>query len=166
MDQQYEPLISHLYKEYSAAMMRRCYRKFGDWQTAEDLVQELFIIACCKAETLISHQNPVGWLYKTLSNLMLQERNRKIKTHEIPQDDIDMPVNLSMEETDFNEILPEGLSERDAQILRMRFVDELSYMEIGNRLGISVTAAGVRLKRAKDCCRRLLEENNLPPDKG
>lgn len=54
---------------------------------AEDMVQETFLIAWFKANELYQHENPKGWLYKTLSFLIMRENGRAYHSSEIPLDE-------------------------------------------------------------------------------
>lgn len=76
MDRLQNETIHSLMVRHSTLMVQLTYRRIGDWQLAEDLVQETFLTACCKADVVCSHDKPVAWLYKTLDNLTFRESRR------------------------------------------------------------------------------------------
>ena len=51
------------------------------------------------------------------------------------------------------------LSPRDRELIRLKHLEELSYREIGERLGLTVNNVGVSLSRAEERLRRILESH-------
>lgn len=52
MDSRQREHIHQLMLQHSETMVRLTYRRIGDWHLAEDLVQETFLTACCKADQI------------------------------------------------------------------------------------------------------------------
>ena len=67
------------------------------------------------------------------------------------------PVSESVRE-DVNVALRQ-LSPRDQELIRLKHFEELSYREIGQRLGLTVNNVGVSLSRAEGRLRRILESH-------
>jgi RNA polymerase sigma-70 factor (ECF subfamily) len=59
-------------------------------------------------------------------------------------------------ESPFEEILPQGLTAEERQLLIWYFKEQLAYEEIAGRLHISVLACRTRVFRAKEHCSALL----------
>ena len=74
MTKEQHDFINQLAERYGAHMAQLSIRRIGDRDIALDLVQETFLIACCKADTVCTHVKPAAWLYQTLSNLTKQSR--------------------------------------------------------------------------------------------
>ena len=144
-----------LYTSYYAQLLQRAYRCIGDLERAKDLVQEVFVTALVREEILLRHPCPAGWLHKTLSNLMKREKQRAIWQQRLLEDGCFAPKPVPG--GSIIAILPTKLSEEEKTLLLWRFEEELSYAEIGNRLGIAPSAVGMRLLRAKQRCREMLE---------
>lgn len=150
--------IKQLVERNSAAMWRYAYRQIGDQQTAQDMVQETFLTACCKAEVVCRHENPSGWLFITLHHLILREttkRSREVSCENMEfisteTEEIDLPLEL---------YLPNTLSEQDREILLWRLRDEYTFEEIARRRGISEVACRQQLSRAMRRCREELEKS-------
>jgi RNA polymerase sigma-70 factor (ECF subfamily) len=51
------------------------------------------------------------------------------------------------------------LSPRDQELIRLKHFEDLSYREIAERLGLTVTNVGVSLSRAENRLRRILESH-------
>ena len=158
MDNQQMELIRSLMKQHSASMVQLTYRRLGDWHLAEDLVQETFLTACCKANILSGHVNAVAWLYKTLNNLTLCEKRRiyhKIETGYdgdiVDDSDIDLPMDC---------YLPKGLNDKDRELILLRIEKRCSFQEIAEYFGITEAACRQRLSRTIRKCRTLLEEES------
>lgn len=161
MDRLQNETIHSLMVRHSTLMVQLTYRRIGDWQLAEDLVQETFLTACCKADVVCSHDKPVAWLYKTLDNLTFRESRRRYHKSEIPLSDwktetCEMELSLEYH-------LPAGLNEQERKLLVARIEEEHSIPEIAEMLGISEAAYRQRLSRAIRRCRKLMERAGLAP---
>ncbi len=126
--------------------------------TAEDLVNETFLILWSKRARLRKHPDINGWLYITLKNLIYNETRLSKYQKETPL--IYETDTSAYEEkaVSLSDLLPNGLSAQDRQILIMHFEQELSYEEMARELGISILACRTRLCRAKANYKKLSEE--------
>lgn len=61
-------------------------------------------------------------------------------------------------EKGLEELLPSKLPKKDKKVLIWRFVQQMSYKEIANQLGISETGCRSRVFRAIEKCRKLMNE--------
>ena len=147
MDINTEQFIEKLYCTTRDKLFRYAYRLIGRVEKAEELVQEVFVLAMLHKEELLSHGNPQGWLFVTLKYQILNERRRKESISEVPLDDF-----FALEEKPPSEpletILPRELADLEKQILIWRFEDQIDYYEMSNRLGISQNACRIRVSRA------------------
>ena len=65
-----EEQITKLYQEMYGRMVAYASSVLGDRNLAEEVVQDTFCIFCVKAETALQHENPQGWLMRTLQNVI------------------------------------------------------------------------------------------------
>ena len=146
-----------LYEDLHDKMLRVAYRMVGSVETAEDLVQNAFLLALFRENELMQHPNPEGWLMRVLQNLALNER-RRVKRH--PETSLDSLLNLAGETpaNALEDMLPKQLSKADREILLWRFEQNMDYDEIAERLGISETGCRSRVFRAMKRCRELLQQ--------
>lgn len=147
--------LQQLYQSQYERILKVAYRMVGNIELAQDLVQDVFLLALLHKDELSEHPMPDGWLMLTLKNLV-QNKRREMQKHPIvPLESTETfqaaPPTLSMEL-----YLPKGLSEAERTILLWRFEKRMEYREIADRLGISETGCRSRISRAiKHCCKLL-----------
>ena len=91
-----ESFLHLLYTTQYDKLTKAAYRMIGDIESAQDLVQQVFLLALVRQKELSAHPVPEGWLMLALHNLVKNER-RKQKNHpEVPLDDI---VGLANQES-------------------------------------------------------------------
>lgn len=147
-------LLAQLYQQYAGPMRHWARQRLADGFLAQDMVQETFLLACCKAGDLFYRGgNPAGWLYRTLQNLIWREWNRQwscVPNNCVINSGEDCePPNLAM-------ALPPGLRPAEREILLLRLEQRRPYGEIAARLGISRVTCRQRYSRALRRCRQLL----------
>lgn len=148
-----EDAIRALYEREYDTLCRAACRTLGDWEAAQDLVQDTFLLALLRSDDLAAHPSPGGWLTLTLRNLIQNERRKLVTRDTVPIEDVgllsapDAPRPLS-------EVLPAALSDEERTLLLLRFEEQQSYREIGARLGISEGACRIKLFRVIEKCRK------------
>lgn len=156
MTQEQRMFIEQLAQLHGRRMAQLTYRRLGDHDTTKDIVQETFLIACCKVKEVYEHENPPGWLYLTLHNLTKRELNRRKR--EVICDDIQsLPVFVE-DDLPMELFLPNTLSAKDRELLLMRLRDGLTFEEIAELRGITVVACRQQMSRAVRRCREALTE--------
>lgn len=153
----FDTFLQSLYEKYYEKMIRFSYRLVGTVESAQDLVQETFLLALYNQNKLSNHPNPEGWLMKTLKNLILNEQ-RRVQNHiEIP---LDAVVNMLSKAQDLplESVLPKQLSKEEREILIWRFERQMDYREIAERLGISEAGCRSRVFRAIAHCKKYLDD--------
>ncbi len=159
MNKDQSNFISALHDKYATSMVQLTYRRIGDAELSKELVQETFLIACCKPDVICSHNNPAGWLFNTLNKLTMREM-KKAYHSEIPlnydfSDELEDPV-LSMEM-----YIPQGLTDKDRELVLWRVNEERSFEEIANLRGVSEVACRKQVSRAFQKCRNLLSKEKI-----
>lgn len=164
MTSKHNDFITRLMEEHGKRLIQLAYRYTGSLELAEDLVQETMLIACCKVETLMEHDNIKGWLRKTIWNLATREMSKAYHGEMTLEPDItegsagiDLPMEL---------YLPKDLTDKEREVILLRIDRGLSYMEIAERRGMTESACRQQLSRAVRKCRELMEkaekENKTP----
>ncbi len=155
MERDRSEAIGALYAREYDVLCRAAYRTLGDWEAAQDLVQDTFLLALLRAEELPGHPSPGGWLTQTLRNLIRNERRKLAARGDAALENADC-LPAPEPPPDLGELLPTELSPQERELLRLRFSEQMSYREIGTRLGLTEGACRVRLFRAVEKCRELL----------
>ena len=156
--------VDSLYLRYSPKMVAAAMRAGFTIEEAEDLTQEAFLLFLSKAPMVQEEgRSPGGYLFITLRNLMgdalRQRRRRKTLSYgEVPDEGKDDVYFASLRDA-----LPPDLDEKDREILIAYYGDQIGYEELSKRLGISVNQCRVRVFRAKNRCRKLLEAKKISP---
>jgi len=125
-----------------------------DAEAAEDLSQDALVEAYRQLPTLRRPESFCAWLFgiarhKALNHLRTAKREVLAPVVEAPQPDPPDDPHGLRERLD-------QLPERDREILAARYLQDLSYAEIGEALGLTVNAVRVRCCRARQALRELL----------
>lgn len=145
--------IAQLVVEHHAAVYRYAYRLTGSVADAEDLTQQVFLVACQKLGQLRNEASARGWLLTVLRNAFLKGEQR---WEPVPAVDVQLnldgiPEAISAAEID-RERLQEALNEMPEGfrvVLAMFYFESYSYKEIAERLGMPIGTVMSRLARAK-----------------
>ena len=152
MTPEQKEIIGQLMRQYAPLMVQLTFRRTGDPQLAEELVQETFLTACKKADIVCSHEKPQAWLYQTSQYLTIKEINRACHRREQSSEDL-QDLGAADDPPAFHEILPRNLTTEERRILILRFEHRLSHREIAEALGISEAACRKQVSRALQKCR-------------
>jgi RNA polymerase sigma-70 factor (ECF subfamily) len=156
-----------LFEKYHRPILNFCFRFLGNPHDAEDITQDTFLQVYQAAPRYQPLTKFSTWLYTIAKNLCLNrlregqmeavaEINRLADTEESLLEEQIMSNNpgpdQQVEEKEITEIVQKAIRELPA-ILRLPLIlrryQELSYEEIAQILGCSVTAVKLRLHRAK-----------------
>ncbi len=156
-----------LFVRYQARIAAYVRGMVRDHERAEDITQEVFIAALRR---LRATETPIAfkpWIYEIAKNACIDAFRRARRMSELPFDDHDLDPSI-VAHGDGPEAAVDaklaldnlcgafgGLSQMHHDILVMREFEDLSYREIGDRLGMSRAAVESTLFRAR---RRLSEE--------
>ncbi len=161
-------------ERYQQAVYRIIYRLLRDWQEAEDVAQDAFL-KCYQHLSQYDQARPFKpWLYRIATNLALS-RLRRLKKHQLLSWDQFLNLNpFSRSEAGRNYTDPEAAWEEkeaktevalalkrlkplDQLVIILRYLEELSYEEIALILQTNRNNVEVRLYRARQKLRALLE---------
>ena len=145
-------MIGQLMRQYAPLMVQLTFRRTGDPQLSEELVQETFLTACKKADIVCSHEKPLAWLYQTLQYLTMKETSKACHSREQSSEEL-QDIAAADDPPAFHEILPRNLTTEEHRILILRFEHRLSHREIAEALGISEAACRKQVSRALQKCR-------------
>lgn len=137
-------------------------RMMGNRADAEDLAQEAFLRAYSALPAY--RQGSFGsWLYRITVNLCLSALRDGRRTTAVDPADLESlsvadPDDPSAERSHAVHEAIRSLDEHYRAVVVLRFMDDLSYDEIAQVLGVSHSAVETRLHRAKKRLRELLKE--------
>jgi len=158
--------IVQLVAEHYQSVYRYAFRLSGSATEAEDLTQQVYLIASRNLGKLRSVDSAKSWLFTILRNYFLRIRQnaQRIPTTHLPIDLDNLPQKSHADIPTVAEIEPEmlqqalnSLSDASRVILGMFYFEEFSYKEIAEQLDLPVGTIMSRLARAKvDLRSRLL----------
>ena len=161
LDDEDEGAFEILYHRYEMALLNFFFRRVGNWETAQDLMQETFIKVHTHLGTLRDRKKFSSWLFSIARQLIathIRENQRNVKTD--PVDEIfetymiepehRSPVEsiIAEEQMAIVRALAQRLPESERRAFELR-LDNMTLEEIAETLGISASATKVRLHRAK-----------------
>ena len=148
--------LAVVYEQESDSLLRYVGRRAGR-EIAPDLVQEVFARAA-GSKQLTSLLNPAAFLRRVARNLLIDRARRREKNNVVlfPLDEAkDAAVAPEQElELDAQDLLKvyedavDALPEKTRRVFLMHRVDEFSYREIHERLGISVATVEYHMMKA------------------
>jgi RNA polymerase sigma-70 factor (ECF subfamily) len=149
---------------------------FAHWLTqdraaAEDLVQETYMKALRGFSSFQQGTNFRAWMYKILRNTFLTTQSglKAWASVSLDSDDDDKPTEPAASETPESVLLArvqqetiqsalESLPVKFREIVLLCDLEEMTYQEIGETLGIPIGTVMSRLSRARKAVRGLLTE--------
>ncbi len=167
------PSLSELFVAMEGPLLGYANQLMNDRNEAQDLVQEAFLRLHRHFDEV---RQPKAWLYRTVRNLAFNHKRKHRRI--IPFDPSAKAEGPSQEPPD-EETLPDERIERmeavgmlmlcldrladDVRTLvKMKFVEELSYKEMSSRTGLSVGNVGYKLHHAIKFLADEMESEGLP----
>lgn len=157
-----------LYNHYYKPIFIFVFKKVRDEFTCEDITSRVFMKALINISKYQDRGFPFSsWLYRIASNEvnMYYRSAKKMITVEVMESDV---VTLMEEMKEGNEVnrqelvikclaeLPLAVS----QLIELRFFDRMSFKEMGEILGITEGNAKIRVYRALDKLKKVVEGQN------
>jgi RNA polymerase sigma-70 factor, ECF subfamily len=146
----------------------RCFREAArvlPRADAEEAVQEALVRAWLRRDACRSPEEPLPWLLEITRNEARRLHGREARRGhcELPEWH---PPDVRRDEDEFAgaavrmtvEQALGALGDRDRRMLRLRYDEDLTQVEVARRLGLPETTVKVRLHRARRRLRRLLDD--------
>lgn len=148
---------------------------FAHWLTqnreeAEDLVQETYAKALKGFRSFQPGTNFRAWIFRILRNTFLTSRTGLAATHTVPLETEDEEQTVAVSRETPESILLEQAGQQQVQaaleqvpvifreVLLLCNVEEMSYQETADSLGVPIGTVMSRLYRARKALRAALEE--------
>ncbi len=187
MDLRDPETIREIYQRHSRGIFNYAYRLVGDYQWAEEILQETFLRAFSRAETFRKGARVSTWLYRIAMNLsydhLRSPKNRpkvSLSQRRITSDGEDSPglgdrleSPLStpreiVEESEVASLIREAidsLPEKEKNVVLLRHYQGLKFREIAEVTGLTQRTVQNCLRRGRDKLSQRLTRLGLNPEK-
>ena len=165
-----------LYAEYQPRLRAFAYRLAGNVHDADDLVQETFVRAVPRLDRLDPDTTDLGaYLFATCKNLFLKQVERRRRAEpvaEVPEpleptpidDDPERSTLLRSQQRDVR-VANARLDPRQRLVLALRELEDRSYAEIGEIVGLRENAVAQLIFRARESLRVEVRLAQVDPDR-
>ena len=159
-----ETAFASLIRKYQKQVHALAWRKIGDFQIAEDIVQETFLQVYQKLETLNDPTQFSRWLHAIVNHLCIAwHRKNRLQIQSLEETHISeieteaysryiaaKHVQTTAEaQRDLVKQLLTNLKESDREVITLHYFEEMTSSEIGTFLGVSKNTIKSRLHRAR-----------------
>lgn len=142
-----------LYKEYYATIYGIVFPIIKNRESAEDVVQEIFIKIYNMDKEKLPTQGELSWLYTVSKNEALQflrKKNKEINIEEIYEikeksSEIDKIIDINT----YNKIIS-GLNEKEKQIVSLKILSDFTFRKIGQMLSMPTPTVQWKYYKAVD----------------
>jgi RNA polymerase sigma-70 factor (ECF subfamily) len=154
--------FSELINRYQHMVYNLAYRMTNSTADAEDLTQDTFIKAFRKLRQYNSRYSFRNWILTICSNLTKNVFRKRTRRSEAEQMNVEIQYLSEGERIHGNNELEAALGKLSPTLrapLILKYLEDLSYEEIAEVLGIGVSAAKMRVKRARDEMNQMLSHD-------
>lgn len=156
--------VEQLLATYQGPLIRYAYRLVHDRQVAEDMVQEAFLRFVRQPLEYGEPRQRVAWFYRVVHNLCVDWLKRETKRADIYErirrqsPDGTSPAGVvSMDRWRHLEGLLRQLNEKQRHVMLLFFQEGLSYREIAEITGYSMSNVGMLLHRGLKRVREMMD---------
>ncbi len=168
--------FSALVERYQKGVVNLAYRLVGDWDTALDLSQDIFVKVYQRLHTFDTQRPFKPWLYRIATNhcydylrrlgrerMVISEEEIPIRTWSTDRtlDPEDQVLQSEIQHT--VETLVATLPPQYRAVLTLRYLEHLSYKEISEILGIPMGTVKTHIHRARNILKSALTEKGILP---
>ena len=156
-----------VYNRYFKAMYNTSLRIVKDSYEAEDIMQDSFLLAFTKLNTLKDPKIFGSWLKRIVINNSIYHYKKNSKYNNVPLDDVIYKIEDASEGIDSSELTGlktnqvletmNTLKENYKICLTLHLIEGYDYEEIGDILNISQANCRTMISRAKENLRKKLE---------
>ena len=154
-----------LVRKYQKQVHAHAWRKVGDFHIAEDITQETFLQVYRKLATLKDPNQFPAWLHVITNRRCLAWlRKKRIQTHPLEEMATEIAEKSSYSshvatvqaeraaeaKRELVRNLLVRLKESDQTVIRLYYLSEMTYAEIGELLGVSADTIRIRIRRARE----------------
>lgn len=158
--------FGELFERHAKAIYNYCFRRVGNWATAEELLSVVFLEAWRRRDTKLPPDKVLPWLYGIATNVVRNQRRSERRfgaaLRRIPRVEPEPDFAGSSDERLDDEWQAQGalellrtLPKREQDVFVLCAVTRLSYEDAALALGLPIGTVRSRLSRARARLREL-----------
>lgn len=152
--------LERIIDEHQQQLFTFAFFRVGSYEAAQDIVQDVFIRFYENSRRLSAANNVKAYLYKTISNACTDYLRKNAKIQFIAIENLVNELVENEEKQCLSEFLRieeilEKLPIDQAEILRLKFIDSLNFVEISDILNVNINTIKSRYKYAINKLRNL-----------
>jgi RNA polymerase sigma-70 factor (ECF subfamily) len=158
--------LDQIWRDYHSGLLGFIRRRVGDADLAEDILQDVFVKAHSRLDTLANAGRIQSWLYQIARNTIIDYHRTRKSAEPLPDEMAQQPEHDNDSDEDWRElgkcVLPmiEMLPEGYREALLLSDIVGLPLREVAERLNLSLPGAKSRVQRGRerlkniflDCC--------------
>lgn len=164
-----EAAFHELVKRHAGWIHGVARRGINDEQLAEEITQTVFALLARKASSFDNSAKLAPWLFRAARYVTAdaRKRERRRRHHEEQAARMKPTINNDIDNSEWQKIAPEldsavaALSPTDRQAILMRFYQRKPHADIARDLGVTESAAKMRLSRALEKLRTRLTRRGV-----
>lgn len=157
---------AEMYKQFSEQLFSVCLRYADNYDDAQDIFQDGFIMIFHKINQFRFEGSFEGWLRRIMVNCCIEKHRNKnylyvINEELTPDESTDEEEEIESEEYSYGEILEfvRSLPDRYNQVFNLYAIEGYSHQQIAEMLQISVGTSKSNLSRAREKLKELIKKN-------
>ena len=153
--------LERIFQQHHSRVFGTAYRVTGSAQDAEDCLQTVFLRLLRRQDSLDLSPSPGSYLHRAAVNAALDLMRARSRSRSIPLDDLEVPLaegehwsaDKRQQDREIRRSLRQAILQlpaKSATIFTMRFLEGTPNREIADAMGMTQTAVGVALHRARN----------------
>lgn len=153
--------IENTIDKYSDMLYRTCFLMLRNKQDAEDVMQDTFIYYMTSNVGFVSEEHKKAWLLRVSQNKCKNIlRFHKLHAHTSYEElEETLPGHVKIDDCEVEELFRIAeLNYKYKSVVMLHYIEGYNVSEAADILGISVSAAKMRLKRAREILKKTYEK--------
>jgi RNA polymerase sigma-70 factor (ECF subfamily) len=167
--------LDQIWRDYHSGLLGFIRRRIGDAELAEDILQDVFVKAHSRLDTLANADRIQSWLYQIARNTIIDHYRTRRSAEPLPDEMAQRQEHNDEEWRELGKcVLPmiETLPEGYREALLLSEIDGLPLKKVAERLNLSLPGAKSRVQRGReklkraflDCCHVKFDRRGRPID--
>ena len=158
---------AEIYKKFSGQLFSVCLRYADNYEDAQDVFQDGFIMIFNKIKQYRFEGSFEGWMRRIMVNSCIERHRAKTHLYVVneeitPEETGEEEADIEFENYSYRDLLNfiRELPDRYRQVFNLYVIEEYSHQQIAGMLNISVGTSKSNLSRAREKLKELIKKNS------